>query len=645
MQATASVRDIVLHDLASCERIASGGFNAVIWPACGDDDGLRAEIAQLGSNRARALLLFLHNKPTDDLSLAFRRAEALYDCGARKPGGKTWKLYRLKQFSRDWTPGRKLEAAIEEIVEQELERQKEPKRRIKVELFTRPSHPGAGPDDLCHTVILNIAASAETEEDWQEDELASRRRTPNRKIILCITPTSKGFDCGWHDTNAAMANNVMLAVAQRLLGQKDAPEPIVPIAINLSSLSNRPRFWASAPEHRIHSVQVKKLVVSSGPGTRTYFVSARSKADAYDVAPRNLTGARIIAASLRVVFERGAYGAGQKIVNFDLAVPNRCSLRETEDAERYILQPCLFEWGVIDPETDDDRPLRIAPAPSLLSDVLSIDVTGISKRHAEGLFGHGLEPLLQLGALARISPGDVTLCDLCGVPHPADVRPDGLNWMVHCPEAGIARVSLDDLPAFTSNFDALAIGLAAALPIKFDRIQKLPDESLIYLGRGTGRTEWSALFAPDFNSPFAIDRVTERLRGNPSLAPGILICSADAPKQIPLPGKHVAVSIDELFRIEGGRLGYNEVRLAQALNRSTPPKAAGRPSLNALAARLAAARRRMKLQASSSDAELNAIKDMIFMVCGEVRLPSDKVIRYEWLKDHFARVSFPETQG
>ena len=618
-------------------------MQAVLWPASGDDEGLRQDIERLCSNRARALKLFLHNKPADDLSAAFKRAEALYDCGARKPGGRTWKLYRLKRFSRDWAPTGNLKAAIKKIIEEELHRQGEPQRTIKVETYTRPAHPNAGPDDVCHTIIINIAASAETEENWHDGELTTRPKIPNRKIILCVTPVSKGFDCGWHAANSVMANAVMLAAAKGILKQQDAPEPIEPVQVALSSLSERPRFWGKAPEHQIQSVQVKKLVVSHGPGTRTFFVSARSKADVYDVAPRHIQGARIIAASLRVVFDKGAFGSRQKAVNFDLSLPNRCSLRETEDAENYILKHCLYEWGLIDPEAKEDRPMLLTPSSRTLSDLLAIDDYGISRREAEATYGHNLEMLVTLGALEEVGPGDTTLCLECGKPHSADIRMGSGVLILNCPNSGEHRLPFSSFPRYTPNVDALAITLAETLPIKTELIRRLDDGPVYYLGEGAGKNAWSALFVPDYVSTGQMDSVADTLRNHPILAPGIVICSRDAPRRVLLPGKHVAIAIDELFRFEGGRLHFNEQRLAQALRRKTAPKPPGRPTEKQIAQRLANARRRMQVQGPSPEAELKAIKDMFISTRGDIALPKDKVIRYEWLRDHFDKLTFPET--
>lgn len=618
---------------------------AVLWPACGDDASLRQEIERLGSNRARALKLFLHNKPADGHSVAFSRAEALFDCGAKRPGGRSWKMYRLKRLSRDWTPKQYLPRRIQNIVEGELSRQNEPHREVKVEAFSRPSHPSAGGEDLCHTIIINIAASTETEEVWQGKSLTNQPKVPNRKIVICITPIAKGFDCGWNEVNAAMASDVMRAVASKVLGQKDDPEPIEPVSVRLSGLSDRPRFWGRAPEHKIQSVQVKKLVVSAGSGTRTYFAPAKSKADAYDVAPRSLPGARIIAASIRVCFSAGAFGQKQKFVNFDLGLPNRCNLRETEDAENYILKHCLEAWGLIEPETDDDRPLSISTGSRELSHLLGLDQSGLTRREAEACFGAHLESLIELGALEEHGPGDTTICELCCEPHPADMQRTGSGWMVHCPAAGTALVAFDALPFYAPNFDALAIGLAATLPLEHKALRRLPPDPIVYLGSGPGKHDWSALFAPRFSSPQDMDRVCDCLRKNASLAPGILICSADAPKHVPLPGKHVAVSIDELFALQGGRLQHDDRRLAHALNRKTPPKRSGRPSVKKEALAIAAVRRKMGVQAATPESELSAIKFMLHSSLGDVELPTDKVMRYDWLQEHFAELQFPKTRN
>jgi hypothetical protein len=105
------------------------------------------------------------------------------------------------------------------------------------------------------------------------------------------------------------------------------------------------------------------------------------------------------------------------------------------------------------------------------------------------------------------------------------------------------------------------------------------------------------------------------------------------------------VPSDELFNLQGGRLHYNEQRLAQALNRTTAPKLPGRPSAKPLAQRIANARQRLDVRGRSANDEIEAIKKMMLAIQGPMNLPSDKVIRYEWLKDHFARQSFPETPG
>lgn len=637
-----ATQERVNRDLGDCERLAKGGFTAVLWPACGDDAELRNSIEALRSNRARALCLFLHNKPDDDLSQVFRRAETLLDCGAAKPGGRSWKLYQLKSFARDWTPATGLEAKVKEVVSDVLTSLGEPKRYIETEITTRPSHPGAGDGDFCYTLIINISGATESEERWEGDSLGRRPKTPNRKIVLCVSPVSKGFDCGWHVANAALANEILNQVARDCLNQSEDPEPIKAVPVTLDRLFQRPT-WVCPPESGISSVQVKKLVVSQGPGTRTYYVSAKSRADAYDVAPRNIPPSRIIAANLRVEFEKGLYGTRKKAVSFDLAVPNRCTLRETSQPEAFILNQCLREWGLIEADDEEDRPLLLKASDSPLSDLLSYNPFGASRAEVETTFGHNLKALLQQGILTKVDEGNTALCPECREPHPVDLFSSEKGVLIHCPVAGLIPVPASEIERFTCDLRALAAAMYSALPLEDWEPRIIDDETLVYLGTGRGKVAWPVMFAFKTQTQIEINKLIDRLSLENELKNGVVICGAEMPKRLALPNRHRVASIDELFALKGGSLTLNERRLSQLLNRKNPPKRPGRPSPKTLAERFAEVRRRLNTQAVSPDQELEAIKVMLRQAEPDVSLPADEQIRYVWLKDHFAQLNFRET--
>jgi hypothetical protein len=230
-------------------------------------------------------------------------------------------------------------------------------------------------------------------------------------------------------------------------------------------------------------------------------------------------------------------------------------------------------------------------------------------------------------------------------PHPLDVSATTSGWTAQCPNAGPHQLQADAFPLYTPNTDALAIILAQTLPLNTGRIRRLSDQDVYYLGGGLGKGlhAWSALFAPYYSTGEDIDRMFDCLKRNPSLAPGILICPRDYPRNVDLPGKHTPVAIDEIIKMRGGQFHYDAQRLAHALNRKTPPKAPGRPTESKAAVQLAEARRRLNLAARNADAELEAIKQMIFSTLGPIQLPGDKTIRYEWLKEHFEKIRFPES--
>jgi hypothetical protein len=636
------LQDKVLEGIDASEVVAQGGFEAVLWPACGENGILRQAVENAHSNRARALLLYLHNKPDNELSEAFLHAQSLLDCGANRPNGSTWKMYRLGKFSRDWQPDDLFLGDVKAATEAELVELGEPERHVEPELFARPAYLGAAAEDLSYTIIIHVSGARHSTETWERSKRVVRPQIPDRKIILCITPQSKSFDCGWHVANSEMAYRVMLAVAKGVLNQSDDPEPAIPVRVRLEPLASRPRYWVRAPEHRIKSVQVKKLVLRSGPGTATYFVPSRSSSDAYDVARFEIAPGRIRAASLRVVFERGAFGTREKAVTFDLALPNLCNLRNTEPAERHILDTCLKLWGLKYPETEEDQPMALDRLPGPLSSLLYGEPGPISADEAGGLFGCDLDSLVKYGILSLTDGLETIACPYCADAHSVDIRSVGGRWQAFCHVAGPVPLSSGEELAFQMDKRALLLCLSLLLPLARLDLKELETDTLFLIGTTKGAQESSLLFATDLAAPGKLNEVLGALKREKHLVPGLVFAPRGFASELELPRKHVALDIDSVFSFAGGKLSLDDRGLMQALNRKSVPKAPGRPTAKPEMMRIAKLRQRLKLLGRDVKEELSLLKEMGRLAGIETDFPADDQIQYEWLPDYFKSASFPE---
>ncbi|MEQ8322449.1 MAG: hypothetical protein RH946_19460 [Rhodospirillales bacterium] len=628
------LRDRIYRDLEAREAVSKGGATAVLMPACADDTALRDALEELSSDRARALKLFLHNKPSDGLSQAFQRAEALLDCGARNPGGQTWKMFNLTSFSRDWEPGSRIVSDIQGVIKDELRALAEPERHIEIDSFVRPALVSQADGPVSYMFIANISDRSMKSQNWIDGSLQPTALIPNRVIVLSVSPHAKTLDCGRNDVDGALATAITNAFARKVLKQTADPEPLEPANYSLRGLCSRPRF-VTLPEDGIESVEVKKLVVMSGPGTRTYHVSSRRKGDAYDVAKGPFNGDRILSASLRVIFAKGGKRSRQKAVGFDITLPNRCTLKNTVEAERLILERYLPEWGLIKQDDGAAGPLLIREHKRPLADLINVTSDEIDESELVSLLGDGFETLKRLGVLTPAGRVESVSCPQCSDGHLVDLAFDGSAWMAQCPRAGLLHVSRPTLSTCSRNLKALAIAMADKLPIDTATARELLSDRLYLLGVGAGSKQWTALFAPSLHSPDDIDAVMNELRKGVGKGAGILITNNALPQSIQIPGKHLCILIDDLFLLLGGRLEIDEAKLGAALQRKSPPKKTGRPSLKSAAVAVAALRKRLAVRASTESEEVQAIMGFLSTQYPNEPIPIEKTVRYEWLADHF----------
>lgn len=638
------LRDTVYRDMEACERVSKGGRRAVLLPACADDLALRGEINALTSNRARALCLFLHNKPADSTSLVFDRAELLFECGAHHQNGQTWRAYSLKGLARDWSPRRNARANLKRTALQVLEQRGDDGRDVEVEGYVRPAGDGVSAQDNCYSFVIHVSDADETGEAWVEGVRQHVPRTPNRRLVFCITPINKMIEAGHQPGDADLANSLLEAIARDFLEEKSTPSKLQSVPVRLTGLDRR-RTWPTLSEFKIQSVEVKKLVVRRGPGTRTYYVPGNRKGDAYDVAPPNIPGGAIMAAGLRVVFDKGAFGARTSSVQFELSLPNRCTLRESREADRFILETCLQEWGLrASDEPEGELPLAISPDALPFARLIDASGTSLPAELVEDWLGDGFRTLFRLQVLVPEKEHSNRDCPRCPLPHPLQLLPSGRKWIGICEATGPVEFD-DDAPAHLQlDMNALALQLCFSLSLESEAPKALLEKQLYYLGQCSGAPDWTAFFAPTLEGTDLVNTICRRLETFGTVERGVILTSSEVPQSLVLPGKHAVLRIDEAVSLVSGRLLTDDARIKAALDRkSLGRRRPGRTSLNKLAQSIARKRKQLKVRSTSAKKEIDAIKQTIFQLNPAADFPSFKTIRYEWLKDHFEDWDLPET--
>jgi hypothetical protein len=259
----------------------------------------------------------------------------------------------------------------------------------------------------------------------------------------------------------------------------------------------------------------------------------------------------------------------------------------------------------------------------------------IDESELVNLLGDGFETLNRLGVLTPAGRVESVACPECSDGHLVDLAFDGSAWMAQCPRAGLLPVPTPTLSACSRNLKALAIAMADKLPIDTATARELLSDRLYLLGVGTGSKRWTALFAPSMHSPDHIDVVMDELRKGVGKEAGILITNNALPQSVQIPGKHNCILIDDLFLLLGGRLEIDEARLGAALQRKSPPKKTGRPSLRSAAVAIAALRKRLAVRASTESEEVQAIMGFLANQYPNEKIAIEKTVRYEWLADHF----------
>jgi hypothetical protein len=638
------LRDTVYRDLEACERISKGGRRAVLLPACADNLALRREIDALASNRARALCLFLHDKPASSNSFAFDRAELLFECGAHHQNGQTWRAYSLKIMPRDWSPKTRARAELTSIVSQLLAESGDFGRKIDVESYVRPAGDGVSAQDNCYTFIIHVSDAEETGEVWVDGVRQHVPRTPNRRLIFCITPINKMIEAGHQPGDADLANLLLVAIARDFLKQKSAPTKIPSVPVRLAGLDRR-RIWPTLPEFGIQSVDVKKLVVRRGPGTRTYYVPGNRRGDAYDVAPLNIPGGSIMAAGLRVVFTKDAFATRTTSVQFELSLPNRCTLRQSREADRFILETCLQEWGLrASDEPEGELPLAINPDAVPFARLIEASGTSLPAELLEDWLGDGFRTLFKLQVLVPEKEPSNRDCPRCPLPHPLQLLPSGRKWIGICEATGPVEFD-DDAPAqLQLDMNALALQLCFSLSLESEAPKALLEQQLYYLGRCSGAPDWTAFFAPTLEGYDLLNSICLRLEAFGTVERGVILTASEVPQSLVLPGKHGALRIDEAVSLVSGRLLADDARIKAALDRkSLGRRRPGRTSLNKLAQSIARKRKQLKVRSTSATKEIDAIKQTILQFNPAAEFPTFKTIRYEWLKGHFEDWDLPET--
>lgn len=578
------------------------------------------------------MLAFLHEKPPDEDSTLFTNVETLIACGAHNPRGRNWHLFHSPSLPRDWVPDDGLTAKVETLVSDLLSEAEGQKRVCIVRTARRRATPGASVDELPSFVWFCDCSSPEVREDtWKDGRVVAEARVPNRHLVFCYTPHQKLLEVGHDHIAADTANRILEAFAQAELGLKGELDELTAGLVNLDRLVERPDF-RTLKAHGIKYVSVKKLVLLHGPGTRTHYVRAASKSDAYDVVGASglpIKSGRILAATLRVEFEKQK-GHGPNAISFELGVPNKCTLREQSPRHKLVLETYLRQWGLVTPHAEAEPIIRIGPEPTPLADLLGLPAEQRLKSNVQTISGKSFDFLVKYKAL-QPRRSDGYICPECNDVHFRDpsVLP-GLGY--YCPNVLRPTRPVQTVEEYVADPAVLAYWLAHLLPIDVSNCRMIREGALFFLGIGGGDRDWPALFAPALDTAAQVDVCLDAIEPELRKAKGILITPKTLPKRLSVPGKHEVVLLDRLMRWSNGQFELSEETLKAALDRKSIPRRPGRPSLRSEGERIALIRSEFGLCADDRGQEAIAMLGELKRWYPEGDLPSAETIRDKWLK-------------
>ena len=616
--------DQIRSDCNAMEEVSKAGVRNVILPACAEDTELIAKVDEARSDRERALLLFLHNKPRDSDTLAFRRAWALADCGAGRPQGRTWILYDASKLSRNWTPVDIDEDHIRQLVSLEFQTFEKISRDVHIDTFSRPVFADAPDGPSCFTILINASGPTQAPESWSSGELGRTVYRPNRRICIVVSPHQKTVEFGRDDLDHQIATKIFDTVSSSVLGFNDM-SIIQPGEYDLSRLTYNSAFKV-LPEHRIRSVSVRKLVLVRGRGTLTYHVPAKFDANVYDLfGAGSIAPSQIIGAGFRVEFYADKPGVRRKNVNFEITRPNKCNLKETSAEETLLLDKYLDLWGLRrQPERGFDPPplgVRIALQP--FKELLQHPEVSHTKSSLLDRLGRAMNDLVDSHILKSVGAGTIVACPSC-----SEGRFITVNDQTGVPECdlhGPQPVDAEHIQAFKLDMDGFAVFLASILNLDTSFTRKI-DNNLFVLGVSRCSAQWTAIFAPKLSNAAEIDRVIALLRRGVGKSPGILLSSNELSNSHKIPNKHRPIVLDDLLEVKGDGIRINDAVLSDVLGKTKQANPPGRPNYREEGKAIQQAYESFWMDPTSE--QILATLRLVHPDAED--LPSLKTVRYDW---------------
>lgn len=584
-------RPALLSNVNDLEALSKSGPDAVMRPAAGEDPVLLRKLSSAPSDRARALCLYLHEKPSNDDSMAFKRAWGLSECGAHRPNGATWQLFEVASMSRDWGLKDGLDEEIKTVADAVAEAFFKERKEVRCDAFSRPALPDHADGPKAYCFMISLQGDERQIEGWKSGSgIRSISLEEGRRFCAIITPHQKTFEFG-RDTRASELAQLMTeAIASTLFKTSDLA-PLEHGTYALDSLVRR-RDWPSAHEHGIETVLVKKLVLTRGAGTVTYHVPARFDGDVYDVlgkAADRLSGDRILSATLRVPFKKQGRQRA-KTVQFEITRPNKCTLRETHQAEALILNTYLPHWGLRDlslTQEDEDTPLMWSSEPNW-ADVLS---GGVARRRSEwrSVFGEAAEDLIRRGVIVPAGRMPTAPCPACTIGDLGDYKPL-LEEMI-CNSCGHCAQDASLWTLYEMDSKAIGFALALLLKLELDEARIAEPDCLFCLGESSSEPPRRVLFAPQMLAPHEIDRVTTLIKKGTGKSGGLLIGPIDMPESYKWPHKHTYRALREVLRVGETRLELQPNFASEWFDGQKAHKRGGRPTYRSYGDKLAKVRR------------------------------------------------------
>lgn len=619
-------RPALLSNVNDLEVLSKAGADAVMRPAAGQDPVLLRKLSSAPSDRARALCLYLHEKPSSEDSKAFERAWVLSECGAHRPNGATWQLFEVASMSRDWCLKDGLDEEIKTVADAVAEAFFKEKKEVRCDVFSRPALPDHADGPKAYCFMISLQGDERQIEGWKSGSgIRSIPLEEGRRFCASITPHQKTFEFGRDSRASELAQLMTEAIASTLFKTSDL-EPVEHGTYVLDSLVRR-RDWPSAHEHGIETVLVKKLVLTRGAGTVTYHVPARFDGDVYDVlgkAADRLSGDQILSATLRVPFKKQGRQRA-KTVQFEITRPNKCTLRETHQAEALILNTYLPQWGLRDLSlAQEGAQARLMwPAEPNWPDLLA---GGVARRHSEwrSVFGEVVEDLIRRGVLVPAGRLPTAPCPACAIGDLGDYKPL-LEEMI-CNSCG--HCEQDSSLWMLHEMDSKAFGFALALlmQLKLDKARIAEADFLFCLGESSSEPQRRVLLAPQMLAPHEIDRVTTSIKKGTGKSGGLLIGPIDMPESYKWPHKHTFMALREVLRVGEDRLELQPDFAAEWFGGEKTRARGGRPTYQSHGEQLAKVRRVFGLPVKP---EL-LLEDLKLWFPDAVSLPNLHTIQYEW---------------